>query len=282
MRLFSLILVLINHLTLLSVQDNTIPFSVKDGLYDPNQPETLGLSRLSGTETITIFKTSANTNKYVNGVVLFPFKGYLYAQWQSSAFDEDAADTWVAYSRSADGINWSSPDTLARKWENGIKTSGGWWSDGGTLVAYINVWPTDLKPRGGYTEFILSSDGVSWSSPQPLTDNRNQPIAGIFEQDPHILPDSRIINAIHLQPGLTVTPFFTDDPLGITAWNKGKMPNLPFPGHSSRAIEPSSFYRPDGSVAQSNGDLVEDAVKMVQKSGARVCTIEETRQLILG
>ena len=60
-----------------------------------DQPATLGLSFARGRETITIFSPRTADNKYNNGVVLFPFKGMLYAQWQCSALDEDAEDTHV-------------------------------------------------------------------------------------------------------------------------------------------------------------------------------------------
>ena len=44
---------------------------------------------------------------------------------------------------------------------------------------------------------------------------------GIFEQDPHRLPDGRIINSAHFQPGLKLCPIYTDDPTGKTGWKKG-------------------------------------------------------------
>ena len=49
----------------------------------------------------------------------------------------------------------------------------------------------------------------------------NTPLTGIFEQDPHKLPDGRIINAAHFQPGLKLCPIYTDDPTGKTGWKKG-------------------------------------------------------------
>lgn len=97
------ILLCIFCLTAVLAQTREIPFQVKSGLFDHSQPETLGLISVYGTETVTIFRAQENTDKYSHGTVVLPFKGYLYAQWQSSALDEDASDTWVAYSKSADG-----------------------------------------------------------------------------------------------------------------------------------------------------------------------------------
>ncbi|WP_228530381.1 sialidase family protein [Tamlana sp. I1] len=230
-------------------QEHIKPFKV-DSLFNMNKPETLGLSYAKGLETITVFLPKNRDNKYNHGVVLFPFKGMLYAQWQSSAVDEDGADTQVFYSRSRNGVDWEAPKKLTEKWEHGIKTSGGWWCNGDTLVAYICVWPNNTsKLKQGYTEFVSSADGIHWEKPVPIKNSEGQPVLGIIEQDVHALPNGRILTAFHMQPGLIVTPFYTDDPSGVTGWKSGKMKNMPTTKEGmSRAIEPSWFYRKDGAI----------------------------------
>jgi len=89
-------------------QESDVPFKVHS-LFHFDQPETLGLPFAKGRETITIFYPRNNDNKYNHGVVLFAFKGMLYAQWQSSAVDEDREDTQVFYSRSSNGKDWKMP-----------------------------------------------------------------------------------------------------------------------------------------------------------------------------
>ena len=69
--------------------------ALADGVFDPTTPDTLGLSSAAGTETFTVFRPEDDENTYNHGVVLFPFKGRLYAQWQSSEHDEDAPETDV-------------------------------------------------------------------------------------------------------------------------------------------------------------------------------------------
>jgi hypothetical protein len=138
---FTILLFGLYCLQYILAQHKPLPFSIQSGLFDHSQPNTLGLVFAPDTKTYTIFHPQDNTDKYNNGVVLVAFKGYLYAQWQSSSRDEDADDTWVAYSRSSNGRNWTKPMTLAPKWDKGICTSGGWWTDGKKLVAYINIWP---------------------------------------------------------------------------------------------------------------------------------------------
>ena len=230
-------------------QKDSLPFYIDPSLFDAVQNKTLGLNYAEKSETFTVFSPKVNDNKYNHGVVLFPFKDYLYAQWQTSAKDEDAEDTYVVFSKSKDGKNWTQPEILAPKWNNGIYTSGGWWSYKDTLIAFINVWPEqNNKPRGGYSVYAISADGICWSEFKRLLDINGEQINGIIEQDVHSLPNGRIITAFHEQPGLIVSPYFTDDPKGLTGWTKGKMNNLPYNDFISREIEPSWFYQSDGNI----------------------------------
>jgi hypothetical protein len=232
----------------LSGQEAGVPFVVSQ-LFDHSQPETLGLTCATGTETFPVFTPGEDENKYNHGVVLFPFRGMLYAQWQSSAVDEDAGDTRVFYSRSADGKDWQEPAALTGIWKNGIKTSGGWWSDGQTLVAFINIWPANNgEPAKGYTEYITSSDGINWKPAKKVTDFDGKTVQGIIEQDVHALPDGRLITAFHIQPGLIATPYYTDDPPGISGWKPGKMDQLTLANGTGRAKEPGWFYRKDSAI----------------------------------
>jgi hypothetical protein len=230
-------------------QANDVPFTVNP-LFNISQPETLGLPVAKGLETITIFSPKEGDNKYNHGVVLFPFQGMLYAQWQSSSVDEDGEDTQVFYSRSTNGKDWDKPTALTEKWDHGMKTSGGWWSNGGSLVAYICVWPKSSKGvKEGYTEFTTSTNGINWTPPKPVVNADGQPVCGVIEQDVHSLPNGRLITAFHMQPGLKATPFYTDDPLGISGWKAGAMKNMPTTTNGiSREIEPSWFLRKDGAT----------------------------------
>lgn len=244
------------------------PFHVKPDLFDPLEPDSLGLLTAPGTETIRVFSPADTTDKYSNGVVMTAFKDRLYCQWQSSASDEDAADTWVAFSRSEDGINWSTPDTLAPSIDNGYCSSGGWWVNGDTLVAFINVWPATVIPRGGYTFFSHSTDGITWSAMEPVRMANGDTLKGIFEQDPHALPDGRIVNAAHLQPGLIISPIYTDDPSGIRGWVKAEFTNLESTG-ISRAIEPSWYLRSDDTLVMIFRDQNSTYKKLASMSGDR-------------
>lgn len=233
------------------------PYRVAPGLFQAGEAD-LGLKPAPDTQTFTVFAPGEATDRFSNGVVLTPFKGRLYAQWQSSARDEDAPDTWVAYSVSDDGEIWRAPVALAHAGEGGLmRSSGGWWTDGETLVAYVNVWPDGFQSgAGGYAEYRLSRDGETWSEPRRVMGADGRPVEGVIEQDPHLI-GGRLMTGFHLRPGMIAKPFYTDDPLGLTGWTQGRMQNLPRDASGataehekrlSREIEPSLFQRGDCAV----------------------------------
>lgn len=247
-------------------------YAVAPGLLDQGQPD-LGLRAAANTQTVSIFTPGADTNHFSNGVVLLPFKGRLYAQWQSSPKDEDSQDTWVAYSASDDGLHWSKPTVLAPAGKAPrMHSSGGWWTDGATLVAFINVWPTGFQSgEGGFTEYLLSRDGRRWSSPRRVKRHDGKPVRGVIEQDPHLLSGGRLVTAFHTQPGIIVAPFYTDDPLGRSGWRRGRMQNLPGEAGVSRELEPSLFVRGTCAVM-----VFRDQTSSFRQLAAESCDAGET------
>lgn len=223
------------------------PFAVSPGLFDDARPGDLGLHAAPGTQTFTIHAPVAGGDTFHNGVVLIAFKGVLHAQWQVSQRDEDTLDTWIAHSHSSDGgRTWNPPVALSpsptRPGE--MRSNGGWWTDGTRLVAFTNIWPTGFQSGdGGYAEYRISTDGLIWSAPRRVSGRDGKPVEGIIEQDPHVLPGGRIVTAFHQRPGMIVAPFFTDDPLAITGWVRGRFENLPHAGRVSRELEPSLFVK---------------------------------------
>jgi len=215
--------------------------SIKSGLFDLSDTNSLGLPSLSKAESFVAYRAVKGESQYNHGAVLFPFKGKLYLQWQSSIQDEDAKETVVMVSTSSDGKTWSTAKKLVPARKKSTVTNGGFWSDGKTLVAFINVWPHDLSPRGGHVEYITSKNGEAWSEPKALLDFQGQPVKGVIEQDLKALPNGRILTAVHLQPGLKLTPFYTDDPLATSAWRLGRLKNLAYKPHISRELEPSWY-----------------------------------------
>lgn len=225
-----------------------IPFDVKKDLFDTLQPKDLGLKVPKGIETHTIFKPTDSTDHFSNGAVMTAFKGELYCQWQSSSKDEDSDDTWVAYSKSTDGVYWSNPMVLSASLEEGYCTSGGWWTYKDSLIAFVNVWPSKVSPKGGFTHYKTSADGLNWSKENPVLMANNTAMNAVFEQDPHQLANGRIINAAHFQPGLQVSPIYTDDPKGVSGWTRALFRNNSEKNNVSQEIEPSSFSKKDNAL----------------------------------
>lgn len=246
-RLFAAVVALGSLLSANGTAAGFPPYSVAPELFASDRADR-GLARADGTRTFTVFRPTNDTDHYSNGAVLVAFKGRLYAQWQSSAKDEDAPDTWVAYSTSADGEAWSRPRVLAPAGTGGeMRSSGGWWTDGTVLVGFVNVWPKGFASgAGGHTVYRLSADGETWSDPKRVTGPNDQPVNGVIEQDIHPY-EGRLHTAFHLQPGLIAKPHYTDDPLGVSGWTAGAMQNLPHKPATSRELEPSLFWR-DGSL----------------------------------
>ena len=249
--------------TLLKATDQ--PFALKADLFDQSQTDDLGLSKAEGTETITVFYAEETTDKFCNGVVMIGFKDSIYCQWQSSANNEDALDTWVAYSASKDGKTWTKPRVLAPTLANGYCSSGGWWINGDTLVAYINTWP-NLEPRGGYTRYIASTDGVNWTDPKAVTMLNGDTLKGIFEQDPRAITGGRIINSAHFQPGLIANPIYTDDSSGVRGWVRPDFTNTSISGDISQEIEPSCYQRSDGAIVMIFRDQNSSFLKLASVS----------------
>lgn len=221
---------------------------VKNGVLDQSNADTLSLSYPEGLETVTVWKAADEGDHYCNGVCITKFKDKLYCQWQSSETDEDAPDTHIRYAVSSDGgKSWSEAKDLPADIEGGYCSSGGWLAANDSLVAYINFWPDDISPRGGYTYYVTSNDGENWSSPQQVMMADGTPLDAIFEQDPQILENGRIVNAAHFQKGLMACPIYTDDQTGVSGWRKAKFTPTD-KGDTSREMEPSIFERKDGTL----------------------------------
>lgn len=228
--------------------DTQAPFTIKQNLFDSTQPITLGLTKPKDINHIQVFKAIEKKAQYNHGAVLFPFKGKLYIQWQSSTQDEDAAETKILFSVSNTGAQWRKAKTLVAARKNALITNGGWWSDGHTLIAYINVWPTKMEPKGGYVEYISSKDGEHWSKPKRVLNAAGNFVEGVIEQDLKTLASGRILTTVHIQPGLIAKPYYTDDPLGISGWTQGEMQNLEHQPGISRELEPSWFLNRQGEI----------------------------------
>ena len=267
-----------------------VPFGVAEGLFESDEVSMADFEEYPGAETFTVFRAEEGMDLYANGAVLTKFQGRFYCMWQASARDEDSPDTHLVYAVSDDLAHWSAPMDLAsgsvpmdlasantcpseehpchserlpchsERSEGIYYTSGGWWNAGDSRIAYVNIWPEGLEPRGGEAWYRASADGVAWSPMRPVRMADGDPLPGVLEQDPHWFGDrpgdpfanrdekrfgDRIVGAAHFQPGLQVCPIFTDIPDGVTGWRKAAFETTPFK-EQTRELEPSVFQRGDG------------------------------------
>lgn len=214
---------------------------IPEGLLDPGDTVALGLPRLPGAETISVFRPEGE--RYINNVVLSSFGGAYFCMWQESARDEDTPDSFVALSRSRDGKAWSVPEPLALPTDSTFASPGGWIQRGDSLCAVLNEICSPERTRGGTAWYIATKDGRGWSRPEPLRMADGAPMDGILEQDPMLLPDGRTVGAAHFRPGTQVAPIYTDDPSGLRGWVR-----VPLPEGAGKPLEPSQYRTRRGGL----------------------------------
>ncbi len=256
------------------------PIIIKPGLFDMEAGDTRGLPTVEGAETITIYRAQDDTDKFVNHPQLIVFKGRFYATWQATPQDEDSDDSVAVYSVSEDGKTWSKPMVIAGPLQDNLyHASGGWWTDGQTLVCYILRMQHASFGSTKITEVRTSTDGENWSDYKVVLPN------AIVSAGPQQIPSGRLILTGHgTAPsgvGHLCQIFYSDQTDGISGW---KQAELPFFGpmneakddqgnitrSSGRASEPSSFVRADGQLTMIFRDTVWDRSKRTYRVLASV------------
>ena len=216
---------------------------VAPGLIDTADTLSLGLEKLPGAQPIMVHKAQEGGDTYANNVLLTRFKGVFYCMWQSSARDEDTPDTRVLLARSADGLEWSAPELLARPTDSTFVSPGGWIQRGDSLAAVLNYVDSEDRSRGGRAWFIVTHDGKAWTAPRPLRMADCTPMDGILEQDPLLLEGGRTVGAAHFRPGLQASPVWTDDPSALKGWHRASLPS-----GEGKPLEPSQYVASDGAL----------------------------------
>ncbi|MCC6680997.1 MAG: exo-alpha-sialidase [Phycisphaeraceae bacterium] len=236
---------------------------MKEGLFDMSDSETRGLAEVPGTETITIFRAQDDTRKFANHPNLTWFKGHYYATWQATPVNEDSDDSVAVISRSADGHNWSQPIDIAPVLEGEVyHASGGWWTDGETLVCMILRMELAQPGKVKQTFVRTTTDGENWTPMHLLFPDT------VVDSNPHVLPEGRMILVGHGGVDFTgdgeidtlaARIWYTDTADVLGAWKQAQMPLYPVrrvwsspDGKLERNLtygtEPGIFERPDGKL----------------------------------
>jgi hypothetical protein len=247
-------------------------FRVAEGLFDQDALPTLGLPTVAS-QTFTVFAPSGDQPKFNHQVKAYDFEGHLYLHWQAAARDEDAADSHVLYSRSADGVNWSPAQQMAPPVEGKhIRSSGGWWSHGGELTCFF-TFPS--KPGvGRVTEMRTSPDGVTWSPIENAI--RDASLVG----NPTRLDDGALVGVFLFndrQKRMAGTKVMTtDDPTGRSGWTPAEFPwAVTNRRRSARGVEPAIFKRPGGELVMVLRDMHNSfrSLASLSRDGGRTWTV---------
>ncbi len=224
------------------------PIDLFPGTFDSSQADQ-GLVRATGTTTATVYAPQTNSAfKFSHNVRIVGFKSKMYAMWQASSAGEDEIDGVVNYATSTDyGATWSAPMLLAPANIGGgqyFSSSGSWWTDGNTLVAYIGQY--DFDNDDWRTFITTSTDGTTWSAPVELLDDSGTAFEGAIGQSVIKTSTGRLVAIAqgYAQNGSRINiPYYTDDASGLSGWQAGTMPLLA----SGRDIEPAVYEASDGA-----------------------------------
>lgn len=232
-----------------------IQISMDTGLLDSSKSETLGLEYPEGLQRIIVFEPKKEEDmKFNNHPQLVAFKGKLYATWVGHPQHEPSPQSWVYFSSSDDGVEWTEPTRLG---PDG-RASGGWITDGKYLGCLLIAG--DKANKTSNTEVMISQDGVNWSEPRLLLKNAAP------TESARRLPDGRFIMVCH---GLGTGDFagvrktrimYSDSPDGLGEWNEANLPDLlPYSENAkekvARPVEASWYRRKDGILVMLFRDL---------------------------
>jgi hypothetical protein len=235
------------------------PFIVTPGLFDHSDPDNRGLVKAAGTQTFTVYSPSEEKgdNLFNNHPQLISFKGDLYATWQGCKQHEDSQDSFVLYSKSSDGKNWSKPEMLVSTPEGELfRASSGWWKEDGRLYALFHKRDKNIPRDIVMEEYRVSIDGKEWSEIKVLIPDAQG------SESIEAIPDGRLLWLGHGQgvknftDGYVVRLLYSDN--GISGpWKESKINHLDaFRAKGvNRLIEPSWYRRSDGKLVMVYRDI---------------------------
>lgn len=270
------VVLMVSALTLCNVMyAQGSPFSISSGLFDLTNQNTCELSRPEGLLNKDVYIPTDGTYHYSNQAMMAAFKGVIHMMWQNSPTDEDTDDTVVTWIYSNDnGDTWSAPVTLAKGDSKTYCTSGGWLVTEDKLIAYINVWNYGKQPLR--VDYMTTTDGINWTERQHVKMADGTDLGCEFGQDPHIFKNGRIICSGHFPTtkypaSKLMWPLYTDDPMGVTGWKKGKFNSIgkvtTTTYEQTQELEPSFYQKASGSIVMTMRD---------QKSSYYVLASEST------
>jgi hypothetical protein len=206
-----------------------------------------------GMKTHTVYRPTAETDKFSHNARIMPFKGKLYATWQATPRNENSTDSKGVLSVSGDGgSTWSAPTVLHEPIDEPDhlwRSPESLWTDGKTLSSLTSKRQHGYPAKTQTTEVRTTVDGVNWSEPEKL-------MGDVRVQDFHVLPGGRqlLVGEGRVRIGgrdwFGSRIFYNDkEKDGLSNWTEAELPNLlPKGGSIARDIEPAVFTRRDGNL----------------------------------
>jgi hypothetical protein len=221
------------------------PFRVVEGLFDSGAPG-LGLETVPG-EQVTIWRGAEESHRFSHHPNLVVWRGALHLIWSNGLVHEDSPGQRILYSRSDDGLEWSTPRTLADDRDGeGICVATGWVATESELVALYTVTGGENFHPETALHAITSRNGREWSEPRRIT-------SGFFIESPRRLPDGRLLIAGEHVGEARETKrmrlLHTEQPDGLGGWQGAR---IAFEDIEAFVYtEPGFFSRPDGTLVAS-------------------------------
>ncbi|HIF07806.1 MAG TPA: hypothetical protein EYQ64_12905 [Gemmatimonadetes bacterium] len=141
------------------------PFGAADGLFDPGQPRTLGLAKLTLNETV-LYQATKKTYRFCHHPNLVRLGDAVWCMWSNGRVGEDEPGQRILVSKASvhDLAKWSEPSELAGDpTGRGACVAAGWVVDGPRLVALYTVtggtnfdagtslWARRMESGGGWS-----------------------------------------------------------------------------------------------------------------------------------
>jgi len=224
------------------------PFCTAEGLFDRDDPNTLGLEPVRGEHRI-LYRASVDGYRFCHHPNLVEFEGELLAMWSNGREGEDQPGQRVLISRSRDGESWSDPVPLMEPASvNATHIAAGFHVAPDVLVAYFTVPVSgvhNLFHPNTALYATTSTDGLTWAEPRRVT-------SGFFIEGPTRLPDGRLllggetVGKAWTSHKARMRLLFTDDADGLDGWREGRI-RLSNP-RDFGYTEPNFFLRADGTL----------------------------------
>ncbi|MBO13164.1 MAG: hypothetical protein CMJ68_20720 [Planctomycetaceae bacterium] len=221
------------------------PLGVVDGLFDSKQPRTLGLGKLTFTESV-LYQATKTTYRFCHHPNLVQRGDEVWCMWSNGRVGEDEPGQRILFSKAAVAnlSEWSRPQQLATDPAgHGACVASGWIVAGRRLVAlYTVTGGTNFDPRTALFAREARASG-GWTKPRRL-------VPGFFIAGPVRMPGGDLLlSGEHVGDARKtgrMALYRTSAKDGLSGWTR--CPISPSDLKVFGYTEPAPYVREDGVV----------------------------------